>query len=98
MITIHLATVLKITQPTPFSYTGKKGLVSGFECFVMGETEPTEPGTESTGLAKINFRAPTEDKLIEKVLAQNITKGQPAVIRLRLFDVGQGEMYAVNAA
>lgn len=98
MIVIHLASILKITNPSPFSYTGKRGLVSGYELFVTAETEPNEPGGESTGLAKVQFRAPTPEALIDKVSALNLKKGEPAQIKLKLFDVGQNEMYSVNAA
>jgi len=98
MIVIHLASILKITNPTPFSYTGKKGLVTGYEVFVTAETAPSEPGAESTGLAKVQFRAPTPEAVIDKVSALNLKKGEPANIKIRLFDVGQNEMYSVNAA
>lgn len=98
MIVIHLQTVLKITQPSPFSYTGKRGLVSGYECFIMGETLPNEAGGESTGLAKVQVRGATVEALVEKMSTLGVKKGEPAQIKLRLFDVGQNEMYSVNAA
>lgn len=101
MIILHIANVLRITQPAPFSYTGKKGLVTGFECFVTGETVASpdlELDSEPTGLAKVQFRAATVEALAEKVKKAKLTKGEPAQIKLRLFDVGQNDMYNVNAA
>ena len=98
MVVLHLETVLKITQPTPFSYQGKTGMVSGYECFIMGETVPNEAGGESTGLAKVTVRASTPDLLAEKVAKLKVKKGESAQIKLRLFDVGKNDMYSVNAA
>jgi len=98
MITVHIATVYKVTTPAPYSYNGKKGLVSGFESFITGETAPEEPGGESKGLAQVSVRAATPDAVMEKLERLKVAKGQSAVIKIRLFDVGRNEMYSVNAA
>lgn len=91
MILIKLSSVLNITDPTPFSYTGKKGLVAGFECHVQGFAA-------DGGLAKVQVRGATVDQLKVKVASLGLKKGEAAEIPIRLFEVGKDQMYAVNAA
>jgi len=72
--------------------------VAGFEAFILGESEPDEVGKDSTGLCKVQVRAATVELLAQKVASLKIAKGKPAQIKLKLFDIGQNEMYSVNAA
>jgi len=91
MITVKLSNVIQVTKPEPFSYTGSKGVVTGYEVNVLGLTP-------KSGMAKIQYRSPSEPQLEARMKALKIEIGKPLEVEIRLFEVGKDNMFAVRAA